>query len=89
MSIKQIFQFSNHVIEKIEARSLSRQIIEEILQSKEKKIIKEGNIDIHQKIVIEIDKPYLYRIFVNNSKKPFLVVTAYKTSKIEKYENQI
>ena len=89
MSLKQIFQFSNHVIDQIEARSLSKQIIEEILQSKEKKIIKSGNIDIYQKIVIEIDKPYLYRIFVNNSKKPPLVVTAYKTSKIEKYENQI
>jgi hypothetical protein len=64
-------------------------MIEEILKSKEKKIIKAGNIDIYQKIVIEIDKPYLYRVFVNNTKKPLLVVTVYKTSKIEKYENQI
>jgi hypothetical protein len=89
MPKKQIFQFSNHAIDQIEARSLSRQMIEGILQSKEKKVIKAGIIDIYQKIVIEIDKPYLYRVFVNNSKSPFLVVTAYKTSKIEKYENQI
>ena len=64
-------------------------MIEDILRSKEKKIIKAGNIDIYQKIVIEFDKPYLYRVFVNNTKKPYLVVTVYKTSKIEKYENQI
>jgi hypothetical protein len=89
MSIKQTYQFSNHAIEQIESRSLSKQMIEEILKSKEKKIIKAGNIDIYQKIVIEIDKPYLYRVFVNNTKKPLLVVTVYKTSKIEKYENQI
>jgi len=44
------------------------------------------NIDIYQKIIVEVDKPYLYRVFINTSKEPFLVVTAYKTSKIEKYE---
>jgi hypothetical protein len=89
MPIKQIYQFSNHAIEQIESRSLSKPMIEDILRSKEKKIIKAGNIDIYQKIVIEFDKPYLYRVFVNNTKKPYLVVTVYKTSKIEKYENQI
>ena len=84
-----MFKFSNHALEQIETRSLSLQVIEEILLSEEKLIIKVGNIDIYQKIIVELDKPYLYRVFVNNSKMPFLVVTAYKTSKIEKYENQI
>ncbi|MCK9412256.1 MAG: DUF4258 domain-containing protein [Prolixibacteraceae bacterium] len=81
-----MFKFSNHALEQIETRSLSVQVIEEILLSEEKLIIKVGNIDIYQKIIVEVDKPYLYRVFVNNSKEPFLVVTAYKTSKIEKYE---
>jgi len=30
-------------------------------------------------------KTYLYRVFVNNDKIPTLIVTAYKTSKFEKY----
>ncbi len=89
MPKQQIYQFSNHAIEQIESRSLSKHMIEDILKSKEKKIIKAGNIDIYQKIVIELDKPYLYRVFVNTNKNPLLVVTVYKTSKIEKYENQI
>lgn len=84
-----MFKFSSHALEQIETRSLSLQVIEEILLSEEKLIIKVGNIDIYQKIIVEVDKPYLYRIFVNTSKEPFLVVTAYKTSKIEKYENKI
>ena len=84
-----MFKFSNHALEQIDTRSLSVQVIEEILLSEEKLIIKVGNIDIYQKIIVEVDKPYLYRIFVNTSKEPFLVVTAYKTSKIEKYENKI
>jgi len=49
MTIKQTYQFSNHAIEQIESRSLSKQMIEDILKSKEKKIIKAGNIDIYQK----------------------------------------
>jgi len=81
-----MFKFSNHALEQIETRSLSVQVIEEILLSEEKLIIKVGNIDIYQKIIVEVDKPYLYRVFINTSKEPFLVVTAYKTSKIEKYE---
>jgi hypothetical protein len=81
-----MFKFSNHALEQIETRSLSMQVIEEILLSEEKLILKVGNIDIYQKIIVEVDKPYLYRVFVNNSKEPLLVVTAYKTSKIEKYE---
>lgn len=84
-----MFKFSSHALEQIETRSLSLQVIEEILLSEEKLIIKVGNIDIYQKIIVEVDKPYLYRVFVNTSKEPFLVVTAYKTSKIEKYENKI
>ena len=84
-----MFKFSNHALEQIDTRSLSVQVIEEILLSEEKLITKVGNIDIYQKIIVEVDKPYLYRIFVNTSKEPFLVVTAYKTSKIEKYENKI
>ena len=84
-----MFKFSSHALEQIETRSLSLQVIEEILLSEEKLIIKVGNIDIYQKIIVEVDKPYLYRVFVNTSKEPFLVVTVYKTSKIEKYENKI
>ena len=84
-----MFKFSNHALEQIDTRSLSVQVIEEILLSEEKLITKVGNIDIYQKIIVEVDKPYLYRVFVNTSKEPFLFVTAYKTSKIEKNENKI
>ena len=34
---------------------------------------------------ISIEKPYLLRVFVNTCKEPWLIITVYKTSKIEKY----
>jgi hypothetical protein len=42
---------------------------------------------VYHKTLQENDKYYLYRVFVNHDKKPPLVVTVYKTSKIEKYED--
>jgi hypothetical protein len=42
-------------------------------------------VDI-QKLIKEGNLKYLYRVFVNICKQPDLVITAYKTSKIEKYE---
>lgn len=37
----------------------------------------------------ENDKFYLYRVYLNICKIPPLVITAYKTSKIEKYGYKI
>ncbi len=44
---------------------------------------------VYQKVVIEAGKSYLYRVFVNASKTPVMVITAYRTSKTDKYENQV
>lgn len=40
---------------------------------------------VYSKITEENSKSYLYRVFVNVSRSPALVITTYKTSKIEKY----
>ena len=46
-------------------------------------------VEVYQKLVVENNKSYLYRVFVNKLKTPPLIITAYKTSKTEKYENQV
>lgn len=48
-------------------------------------IIQEDGLRVYQKLYHENKKPYLLRIFVNEKNKPPLVVTAYRTSKINKY----
>jgi len=36
-------------------------------------------------VILENDKAYLIRIFVNHLVDPAVIITAYKTSKIDKY----
>jgi len=38
-------------------------------------------------MISENDEKKLLRIFVNTCKEPNLIITAYKTSKIDKYEH--
>ena len=81
--------FSAHVLEQIKERGLSTSVLLEVLSHPDLKLYAPGNVTIFQKIVYESDKPYLYRVFVNTKKMPPLVITAYKTSKINKYEDKI
>lgn len=78
------FVFSKHALEQMKLRQISRSIVEEILE-KPQQIIKENNIWIYQSIVFKKRKNYLIRIFINHKKKPNVVITVYKTSKINKY----
>jgi hypothetical protein len=68
-------------------RGISRNRVESVMASPDK-ILHQGDcIKVFQKIAITDKRTYLYRVFVNNCKEPALVITVYKTSKIEKYEN--
>ena len=43
------------------------------------------SITIYAKLIDETEKRYLYRVFVKTAIEPHLIITAYKTSKIDKY----
>ncbi|MFH1119624.1 MAG: DUF4258 domain-containing protein [Bacteroidota bacterium] len=83
------FLFSKHALEQIHFRRLSLAVIENVLYSPDIVIPDIEGVEVYQKLVFENDKSYLYRVFVNIRKIPPLIVTAYKTSKTEKYENQV
>ncbi len=83
------FLFSKHALKQIQFRRLSLDVIENALYSPDIVIPDIEGVEVYQKLVIENDKPYLYRVFVNKLKTPPLIITAYKTSKTEKYENQV
>ena len=65
----------------IELRSINKEIIELVLLEPDQIILEIDNQKVYQKII----EKYLYRIFVNNDKKPPLIKTIYRTSKINKY----
>ncbi len=85
------YHYSKHAAEQIANRNLNRKIIDNVILFPDVMIKQDECLTIFQKIVIsdKNKKPYLYRVFINTCKDPSLVITAYKTSKIEKYENKI
>ena len=78
------FIFSNHALEQMQLRQISRIMVEKILDNPQQ-VIKENGTKIYQTIVSMEEKKYLIRIFVNYMKKPNVVITVYRTSKITKY----
>ena len=79
-----MYQFSLHSIEQLAKRNITQQMVVWVIENATEKTIEEG-ITVYQKIVLENNKNYLIRVFMNEDKTPPLIVTAYKTSKIQKY----
>ncbi len=76
-----LFEFSLHSLEQIKLRSISKEIVELVLNNPDEIIIQDDNQQVFQKIVAN----YLYRVFINTNKNPSLIKTVYRTSKITKY----
>ena len=83
------YTFSKHAIEQIERRNISRTVIDEVISHPENIIKHDNCVKVFQKVIDDSKNKYLYRVFVNICKKSALIITVYKTSKIEKYENKI
>jgi hypothetical protein len=78
-------EFSKHALEQMERRCITKEIVELVVGQPDSVIKEDDTISIYSKLVNEGTKHYLYRVFVNYYKSPSLIITAYKTSKIEKY----
>jgi len=81
------FVLSKHAEEQIIRRSLSRDVVDAVVLRPDQVVGDESDEDvaIYQSIVKEDDTVFLYRVFVNTKVEPNVIVTAYKTTKIEKY----
>lgn len=77
--------FSKHALEKIEERGIPMHVVLSVINNLDNLIIGE-EMAIHQAIVnFEGEGEYLVRVFVNVVKQPPLIVTVYRTSKLDKY----
>jgi len=76
--------YSQHALEQMQLRNISVAEVEDILKNPEHVTMEDG-LTVYQKRMHTNNKPYLLRIFVNETKQPPVVVTGYKTSKINKY----
>jgi hypothetical protein len=83
------YKFSKHAEERIAQRGLSKDLVREVVNQPDCIITLDSKLLIYQRAVRQNEKEYLYRVFVNPEMDPNLIVTVYRTSKLEKYENQI
>ncbi|WP_396166933.1 DUF4258 domain-containing protein [Flavobacterium sp.] len=76
-----LFEFSSHRLEQIKLRSITKDVVELVINEPDEIIIEEDNQHVFQKII----ENYLYRVFINTNKNPYVIKTVYRTSKITKY----
>ncbi len=77
--------FSKHVKEEMERRGIPLAVVESVLAAPGQKVPEHGDVVCYQSKVEINRKPYLVRVMVNATATPPKVVTAYRTSKINKY----
>jgi len=77
-------QFSMHCIQQLNKRNITQQTVLKVIENAVEKVLIDG-VSVYQGMIVERGKNYLIRVFVNEDKVPPLIITAYKTSKIDKY----
>ncbi len=76
--------FSKHAFDQLKNRNIEENLVKKIIKNPDKIIDYDDCIKIYQS-KIKAGKTYLIRIFINTCKEPIVIITVYKTSKVEKY----
>jgi hypothetical protein len=76
-------ELSKHVQEEMQRRGIPLAVITSVLETPAQKMPEHGDVVCYQSKIEINGKPYLVRAMVNE--KTAKVVTAYRTSKINKY----
>lgn len=81
--------FSKHALDQMIRREISKEQVSSILKDPDFIGIQDSGTKVYSKILTENSNNYLYRVFVNELKKPSVIITVYKTSKTDKYADKI
>jgi hypothetical protein len=87
-SVNMVYVFSHHALEQMEKRGINKATVESVLKNPDQ-ITTHDDLNVFQRIERIDRKLFLIRVFLNMRKFPNVVVTVYRTSKIEKYESKI
>ena len=79
------FRYSKHALREMIKRNIDRSDVDDVLASPGQKAPEQDEIICYQSKIRKADKVYLLRVMINETKDPSLIVTVYKTSKIDKY----
>ena len=87
------FRLSRHAKWEMSRRGIALALVQVVMERPEQRLVDESRTDaadsirwIHQsRLRFEDGKMYLLRVVVDEGEQPPVIVTAYRTSKIEKY----
>ena len=79
--------FTSHSIFEITRRDLTEEIVRRVINNPGQHWeVRKGRVVYQARVKMDVpEKDYLVRVFVDTDRVPPEVVTAYRTSKIEKY----
>ena len=83
------FHISQHAAAELRRRGIPQSMLDAVLAALEQRIPAHGTIVCYQSRVTINNKFYLVRAMVNETKQPPVVVTVYRTSRINKYWSRI
>lgn len=79
------YAISRHAALEMQRRGLDEAIVRQVLAAPDQRAIVRAGRDVLQSRIELEGRTYLVRVFVDMDRNPAEVVTAYRTSKIEKY----
>jgi len=83
------FRYSTHAREEMARRGISVEIADGVLQQPEQIVLERAPRKAYQsRVEMDNGKTFLVRLIVDDTVIPAVVVTAYRTSKIQKYWRQ-
>jgi hypothetical protein len=86
LKIPKKFRVSRHAEEEMRRRRIPQAWFESVLEKPEQRIEQPPAVEVRQsRFAAEDGKIYLLRVVIGADKEPPVVITVYRTSKIEKY----
>jgi hypothetical protein len=80
------YRISHHAREEMERRSISEELLDKVLNDPQQIVVVRENLKAYQsQIDFGKGRFFLLRVIVDDTLKPAVVVTAYRTGKIAKY----
>jgi hypothetical protein len=80
-----LFRYSAHALQRLDETRIPRTVVEAVLASPQQKLTERNGITCFQSLASLDEKQFLLRVLVNEAVEPALIVTLYRTSKIDKY----
>lgn len=82
------FVFSEHATQQMARRGLDDSLVASVLaEPDERRELRPGRVVLQSELMLD-DRTYLVRVIVDINESPAVVVTAYRTRKVDKYRGR-